>query len=95
MEENKKNNKVFVYLLVVFFAVFVATGMFLTVSNKRDTTDGTEGAATTSNTTAMLKQEQMVIPTAAPTEGRLSLKPVAMTYSISDEVKLTLSAYSS
>jgi len=34
MENQEGNNKVFKYLLVMFFAVFVGTGLFLLMSNK-------------------------------------------------------------
>ena len=34
MENEAEKNKIFKYLLVVFFAVFIGTGIFLLISNK-------------------------------------------------------------
>ncbi|KKS44945.1 MAG: hypothetical protein UV09_C0052G0003 [Candidatus Gottesmanbacteria bacterium GW2011_GWA2_42_18] len=56
-----EKNKVFVYLLIIFFAAFVGTGIFLVVNNKKTTIN--EQAASTS-----------IIPTTEPTQGSLNLK---------------------
>lgn len=71
MEENQEQNKnkFFMYLLVVFFAVFVGSGIFLLVSNKPTAQNQEQGAVTTST----VQQEKMIIPTSMPTTGSLKL----------------------
>lgn len=64
--ENK--NKIFIYLLVIFFAVFIGTGIFLVANNKKTAIN--EQAASTS----IIKEEKMIIPTAEPIQGSLNLK---------------------
>lgn len=58
----EKNKTIFVYLLVIFFAVFVGTGIFLILNNKKPLSEK-ETIATT-----------MIIPTVKPTQGSLNLK---------------------
>lgn len=67
--ENQQN-KLFIYLLVGFFAVFFGTGIFLLVSNNNES-DQTQ--QTGAQTTSTLQQEKMVIPTVMPTKGSLKL----------------------
>ncbi len=67
MENPQTNNKIFVYLLVGFFAVFIGTGIFLLVSNRPSIKQ--EAPATTST----IQQGQMVVPTAAPKRGEMKL----------------------
>jgi len=64
-------NKIFMYLLVVFFAVFVGTGIFLVVFNQKT---GRQKANVEDNSTTMLKQEKMAIPTVAPKDGGFDLE---------------------
>jgi len=60
MEE--KNKTIFIYLLVIFFAVFVGTSIFLILNNKKPPAEK-ETIATT-----------VIIPTVKPTQGLLNLK---------------------
>lgn len=68
MDNTQGNNKIYIYLLIVFFAVFVGTGIFLMVSNKKISPK--QEAVSTST----IKQEKMIIPTAAPTRGFINLQ---------------------
>jgi len=88
-QKGKPKNMIFVYLLVVFFAMFIGTGIFLTFNNKSGTTKNQEN-----DTTATIKQEQMVIPTSAPTEGsfNLVLANGATSAKIDDEVQINVVA---
>ena len=56
------NNKIYTYLLVIFFAVFVGTSIFLILNNKKPLSEK-ETITTT-----------MIIPTVKPTQGLLNLK---------------------
>lgn len=67
--ENQQS-KLFIYLLVGFFAVFVGTGIFLLVSNNNQ---DNQKQQTGTPTTLTLKQEEMMIPTQMPTKGSLKL----------------------
>jgi hypothetical protein len=91
--ENK--NKVFIYLLIIFFAVFVGTGLFVGMDSKKQQSATTnEGASTTTKEdVATLKQENMVIPTVPPTVGALSLTSAA-SYALTDNVTLNLEGQS-
>lgn len=46
MENNQSNNKIFIYLLVVFFAFFAGTNIFLLVNNKSQPPSEKEMVAT-------------------------------------------------
>ena len=72
------NNKIYVYLLVIFFAVFVGTGIFLILSNKKPPAE--KEAITTSST----------IPTAEPTQGSLNLKLENEEISLSTDKELKI-----
>ena len=84
------NNKI-IYLLVVFFAIFVGTGLFLARQSKQNQPKNRAGVQT--NNSATLKQENIVIPTAVPTVGSLSLTGDE-SYSFADNVVVNLSANS-
>lgn len=71
MENNQGKNMTFTYLLVVFFALFVGTGIFL-VLNNNNSASKKEGTAATST----IKQEEIIVPSIKPTQGSLSLKLV-------------------
>src|SRR3989338_7238973 len=62
MENNQGKNKIFVYLLVIFFAAFVGTSIFLVLNNKKPLSE--KEAITTTIT----------VPTVKPTQGSLNLK---------------------
>lgn len=91
-------NKIFIYLLVVFFAVFVGTGLFVGMGNKKNQQPQTESnqdsATTVKEDVATLKQENLVMPTVAPTEGSLSLTTKAESYTVSDTVMVDLEGQS-
>ena len=89
--ENQPNTKIMIYLLVVFFAIFVGTGLFLANQSKQNQPVG-RAAGQTSNS-ATLKQENIVIPTAVPTVGSLSLIGEE-SYPFTDNVIVNLSANS-
>lgn len=86
----EEKNKIFIYLLVVFFAIFIGTGLFLAFQSKQS--QPTPGAASTDP--SILKQQPMIIPTAAPTMGSLSLTVGKESYSLSENVTVTLEASS-
>lgn len=94
----EQKNKVFIYLLVVFFAVFVGTGLFLVSGGKKNNPNVNQQQASTSATreveTATLKQENLVIPTAGPTEGSLSLVPQKKEVMLAESVNIDLKAQS-
>ena len=82
--ENK--NKIFTYLLVIFFAAFVGSGIFLLTSNKKTTSH--EQAVST----ATIKQENIVIPTPIPTEGFINLENNSTVNKVGNPVELNLMA---
>lgn len=69
--EETQKNKIFKYLLVVFFAVFIGTGIFLLISNKSKTPKekiSTVRVEDTNNSNTNFPTESTaVIPTAEPT----------------------------
>jgi hypothetical protein len=67
-ENNQGKNNIFIYLLVVFLAIFFGTGIFLFISNSK-TKQGNETAATSST----IKEEKMIIPTEMPVNSSLLL----------------------
>src|SRR5450830_1698580 len=71
---------IFVYLLAIFFAVFVGTGIFLILNNKKPPTE--KEVITTSST----------IPTVRPTQGSLSLKLASDTATKNSEIQIDLFA---
>lgn len=91
-------NKIFIYLLVIFFAVFVGTGLFVGMGNKNNQQSQMESSqdstATVKEDVATLKQENLVMPTVAPTEGSLSLTTKTDSYTVSDTVTVDLAGQS-
>ena len=63
-------NKIFIYLLIIFFAIFAGSGLFLLMNNK---SVPKEEVQKTTNNLASIKQENLIIPTAVPSQGSLSL----------------------
>lgn len=96
--ENK--NKIYIYLLVIFFAVFVGTGLFVGTSNRNNQSKENAGNATSNKDVATLKQENLVMPTVAPTDGLIKLDNFEKnwasggSYKIGENVNLTLAANS-
>ncbi len=77
MDNTQGKNKIFVYLLVIFFAIFIGTGIFLVANNKKTTIN--EQAASTS-----------IIPTTEPTQGSLNLKIENEEISLSTDKELKI-----
>ena len=80
----ENNNKIYIYLLVIFFAAFIGSGIFLLTSNKKTT--GNEQAVST----ATIKQENMVIPTPMPTKGFINLENNSTVNKVNNPVELNL-----
>lgn len=92
--ENGNRNKTFMYLLLTFFAIFIATGLFVGLGNKKNPEPAINGQAATSQEPATLKQENMVIPTIKPTEGALAITADSPTATLSTPVSIKLSGNS-
>lgn len=97
--ENGNKSKVYTYLLVAFFAIFVATGLFVGLGAKKsqNETNKQEEMASTSakqEEQSTLKQENLVMPTIAPTDGTISLTGKE-SYGLSETVAIDLEAGSS
>lgn len=86
--ENQSNNKVFTYLLAIFFAIFVGSGIFLLMNNKKTT--GNQEAV--SNST--IQQQNLIIPSAAPTRGFINLENNSTVNTMANPVELNLLANS-
>ena len=69
MENNAEKNNIFIYLLIVFLAIFFGTGVFLIMSSSKAKPTNQAGATTA----AITKEGEMVVPTSVPTEGNLTL----------------------
>jgi len=76
----QNKNKIFIYLLVVFFAVFIGTGLFLLLSGKSkapsekiNTVKIDENVDTNSDFPVEDQNQGLVIPTVIPTSGSLTL----------------------
>lgn len=78
----QNNNKIFVYILIIFFAVFVGSGIFLFMNNKKTT--GNKQAVPT----AAIKQKNMIIPT----KGFINLKNNSTVNQVNNPVELNLMA---
>lgn len=78
------NNKVFTYMLGLFFVVFIGSGIFLIISNKKPTVK--EQTATINNT---------VPPTITMTRGFINLKSEVALYDQNTPINLGLIADSS
>lgn len=68
--KNKKN-KIFIYFLVIFFAFFVGTSVFLVISNKKNPAKNQPQQA---SATYSIKEEKLNIPTTVPSRGLINLK---------------------
>ncbi len=89
MENNSGKNNIFIYLLVVFLAIFFGSGIFLVISNsKAKTTDKAD------MTTSTIKEGKMIIPTSEPTEGSLLLSKEFGSVKINNNFIVTVSANS-
>lgn len=64
----EEKNNIFIYLLIVFLAIFFGTGIFLMISGGRSKTANKGDSATST-----IKEEKMIIPTETPTVGSLLL----------------------
>ena len=86
-DTTQNKNSFFIYLLVVFFAMFVGTGLFLAFNSKNSASKKEESA-----TSSTIKQEQ--IPTEVPTQGSFSLVLANRTTSanVGQEVQVDLIA---
>lgn len=83
----ERKNNIFIYLLVVFFAIFFGTGIFLVISsNKTKTSDNSD------MTTSAIQEEKMVIPTEVPTTGSLILSKEFETTKVNNNFVVTVSA---
>jgi len=82
--ENK--NKIFTYLLVIFFAAFVGSGIFLLTSNKKTTSN--EQAVSTST----IQQKNVIFPTPMPTKGFINLENNSAVNQVNNPVDLNLIA---
>jgi len=78
MENNQSTNKIFIYLLVVFFAFFVGTSIFLILNSKKQPQEK-EKVATT-----------VIIPTVKPTQGSLNLQLEKEETSVSTDKELII-----
>ena len=89
MEKTENKNNIFIYLLIVFLAVFFGTGVFLVMSSgKAKTVDKVN------MTTSTIKEEKIIIPTARPTEGNFILSKEFETAKINNNFLVTVSANS-
>lgn len=61
MENNQNKNKIFVYLLVIFFAVFIGTSVFLVMNSKKTLSGNTMPTS-------------VIVPTAKPVQGSMDIK---------------------
>jgi len=86
MDNQTSNNKIFIYLLVVFFAVFVGSGLFLVMSNKKNATN--EPAATTS----AIPTKEVIIPTVEMSKGYINLKNDLVLNKLNSPANLTIVA---
>src|SRR3989338_10494971 len=82
--ENK--NKIFIYLLVIFFAGFVGSGIFLLTSNKKTTSN--EQAVSTST----VQQKNVIFLTPMPTKGFINLENNSAVNKVNNPVDLSLMA---
>jgi len=80
----ENNNKIFIYLLVIFFAAFVGSGIFLLTSNKKTT--GNEQAVSTST----IQQKNVIFPTPIPTKGFINLENNSAVNKVNNPVNLSL-----
>ncbi len=73
-KQTNANNRIYIYLLAAFFVVFIATGVFLLISNKPTASQGAQ--------TATLKEQPITLPTAVPTRGFVNLSEASQSAGI-------------
>jgi len=88
MENNDTGKKnIFIYLMVVFFALFFGTGIFLMLSNNKNKAETNEEMTT-------IKEEKMIIPTEVPTTGEFTLTTSNLKLSLANQINVSLNANS-
>src|SRR3989338_2826919 len=80
----ENNNKIYTYLLIIFFAAFVGSGIFLLTSNKKTT--GNEQAVSTST----IQQKNVIFPTPIATKGFINLENNSDVNQVNNPVDLNL-----
>ena len=75
-------NKTFLILIIIFFVVFVGTGVFLAIVNNRQENKNANGAANTVN----------LSPTPRAVTGAMTLSSDETSFSKNSQVKLSVSA---
>ncbi|KKQ24984.1 MAG: hypothetical protein US40_C0004G0022 [Candidatus Roizmanbacteria bacterium GW2011_GWC2_37_13] len=93
MENTENKNKIFKYLLVVFFAVFVGTGIFLMTSSKTKP-EVVDSIKTEEESETTIKRDNLVIPTLTPKETSQTIVSESTTnsYKVGDQVIFYLTA---
>ncbi|MCL4364668.1 cohesin domain-containing protein [Patescibacteria group bacterium] len=66
-KQTNAGNRIYIYLLAAFFVVFIATGLFLLITNKP------ANPSQSAQTTATLKEQPTSLPTVAPKRGFVNL----------------------
>jgi len=87
MDNIQEKNKIFIYLLVIFFAIFIGSGIFLLVNKK------TANKEQQSVSTQTIKQEELLIPSEIPKKGLVNLKAIGSgPYLLTDQLIIDLFA---
>jgi len=87
MDNIQEKNKIFIYLLVIFFAIFIGSGIFLLVNKK------TANKEQQSVSTQTIKQEELLIPSEIPKKGLVNLKATGSgPYLLTDQLIIDLFA---
>jgi len=89
MENTENKNNIFIYLLIVFLAIFFGTSIFLVISSGK-----TKATDNTNMTTSTIKEEKMLIPTESPTSGSILLSKEFESTKINNNFTVTVSANS-
>ena len=82
--ENTPNNKIYIYILAIFLAVFIGSGVFLVMNNKK--INNKEQAVSTS-----VAQDKPT-PTSMPTKGLINLKNNSTVNKVNSPINLSLMA---
>lgn len=88
MENQENKNKLFIYLLVVFFAIFVGSGIFLLINNKPKEKNQEQEAISTTT----VNEENMTIEETKLTRGFLKLKTDFSEVKVGEDVDIDISA---
>ncbi len=83
-----EGKKIYFYLLIIFFAIFVGSGLFLALANK----DGTGNQQAVATSTAGSGQQDIILATPAPKQGLFSILPSSNTTSVGDQVTFNIKA---